>query len=95
MARNADGSRRLTWSGPRAEPRDSVQTSGVTMSWPGIAPRLPVKNFRRNDGITVWFFACTCGREPKCAEPRLIAIIKDLHHAGQRVVIDVVRLDRR
>jgi hypothetical protein len=92
MARNADGPGRLTWSGPRAEPRGTVQTSGVTLSWPGIAPRLPVRNFRRDDGTAIWWFECMCGRSPKRSEPELTEIIGRLHVAGLPVVVDLVRL---
>lgn len=92
----AGGTPGLHWSGPRAESRDTARTSGIRLSWPGIAPLLPVKQFRRPDGAQVWRFACTCGRNPEVPEAELLAIIRRHmeEKPGERVVIPLARLER-
>lgn len=84
----------LAWSGPRPEPRDSIATSGLTLAWPGIAPALPVKARRRDDGTAVWRFRCSCGRNPERSEADLARIVSAYAAAfpGRRVEIDIVRL---
>jgi hypothetical protein len=84
----------LAWNGPRAEPRDSIATSGVMLAWPGIAPALPVKARRRNDGTAVWRFRCSCGRNPERSEAAIAGIVSAYAAAfpGRRVEIDITRL---
>lgn len=84
----------LTWRGPRAEPGDMISTSGITLSWDGIAPELPRKQRRRDDGTPVWRFRCTCGRSPERSEPELAGIIRRHMETlpGRRVEVDIVRL---
>jgi hypothetical protein len=86
----------VAWSGPRAEPRDSVATSGIMLAWPGVAPPLPQKSRRRDDGTAVWRFRCSCGRNPEPPEAELAAIAARHAEAfpGRRIEIDIVRLDR-
>jgi hypothetical protein len=90
-----DGTGRLHWRGPRPESRDTARTSGILLSWPGIAPALPVKQFRRPDGEQVWRFGCTCGRNPEMPEPELAAIVRRHmeQKPGERLVIPLARLE--
>lgn len=94
ISRGGESDGRLTWRGPRAESPDTVSTSGITLSWAGIAPPLPLKQRRRDDGTPVWRFRCTCGRNSERSEPDLAAIVQ--RHAemlpGRRAEIDIVRL---
>ena len=91
-----DGTPVLRWSGARAESRDTARTSDVKLSWAGIAPPLPVKQFRRQYGTRVWRLACTCGRNPEPAEAELAEIIRRHMEMkpGERVVIPLDRLER-
>jgi hypothetical protein len=91
---NEDGPGHLAWTGPRADPRDTISTSGITLSWPGIAPALPQKPRHRDDGTAVWRFTCRCGRDVQRSEPDLAALIIRYAEAfpGRRPEVDVARL---
>lgn len=95
LVRDANGRPvRLEWTGPRAETRNTVRTSGITLSLPGIAPDLPVKARHRGDGGAVWRFRCSCGRDPQPSEADLAGIAARwvAVFPGRPIELDLVRL---
>lgn len=91
-----DGSGYLDWRGHPAESRDRIATSGITLTWAGIAPApaLPVKGRRRDDGERTWRFRCTCGEDRQKAESDLAEIITSYARTlpGTPVKIPIQRL---
>jgi hypothetical protein len=94
LKRRQGGTGYLDWTGHLAESRDRIATSGITLTIPGIAPDLPVKGRRRDDGEQVWRFRCSCALDKQRAESELAQIIASYSKAfpGMPVKIDIARL---
>jgi hypothetical protein len=70
----ADGKYHLEWTGHNPE-RGPVRVSGMAVPANRPSGFPPVKSWRRNDGVPVWRFRCSCGDDRQRREPDLTTII--------------------
>ena len=88
----------LVWHGAGPRSREAVlrtEDSKVTLSSPGIVPRLPIKESRRPDGLWVYKFSCPCGRDPQRLESYLAELVTRYRAANPlatRIDIDITSI---